>query len=155
MTAGYTTSCDTYRPYRIDRADPQQRLSRSFSNGFALVFRERTATPRTRSRRCRRLRMGGPAGLLDTIRILEGRSRGTSARIGVRCGYHHRRSNARDATTGLFPCRNYSDRSAPTGRPRMARRPEQPRGIFHRARPSIACTCGPLLNARTGGSRVA
>ena len=67
MTAGYTTSCDTYRPYRIDRADPQQRLSRSFSNGFALVFRERGATPPTRSRRCRRLCMGGPAGLLDNI----------------------------------------------------------------------------------------
>lgn len=155
MTAGYTTSCDTYRPYRIGRADPQQRLSRSFSNGFGLVFRERGATPRTRSRRCRRLRMGGPAGLLDNVRILEGRPRGTGARIGLRCGYHHRRSNNRDATTGLFPCRNYRDRSAPAGRPRMAHHPEQLLRIFHRARPSVACTCGALLNVGTGGSGVA
>ncbi len=155
MTAGYTTSCDTYHPYRIDRADPQQRLSRSFSNSFALVFRERDATPRTRSRRCRRLRMGGPAGLLDNVRILEGRPRGTGARIGLRRGYHHRRNNARDATTGLFPCRNYSDRSSPAGRSHMAQRPEQLFGIFHRARQSVACTCGPLLNTGTGGSSMA
>jgi len=153
--AGYTTSCDTYRPYRIDHADPQQRLSRSFPNSFALVFRKRAATPCTRSRRCRRLRMGGPAGLLDNVRILDGRPRRTGARIGLRRGYHHRRNNARDTSTGLFPCRNYSGRSAPAGRPHMAHRPEQPLRVFYRAHPRVASACGTLLNVGTGGSSVA
>lgn len=153
--AGYTSSCDACRLYRLDRSDRQHRLSCRFSYSFDLVLRNRGATPCTRSRRYRRLCVGSPAGLLDTVRVLQDRPSGTGTRSDLRRGTRRRRNNNRDTSTGVFLCRNYSDRCTPAGRPPMAQYRHEPLGIIRGIRPSIACRCGALFTVGPGSPRMA
>ena len=153
--AGYTSSCDACRLYRLDRSDSQQRLSNRFSRGFNLVFRKRSTTPCTRSRRSWCLYVGRPARVLEVFRVLQGRPSDTRTRGDLRRRTHHHRNHDRDTSTCVFLCRNYCDRSAPAGRPPMAQYSQEPLGIIPGIGPSIACRCGTLFTVGSGSTRLA
>ena len=153
--AGYTSSCDACRLYRLDRSDSQQRLSNRFSHSFNLVFRKRGTPPCTWSRRSWCLCMGRQAGLLDTIRVLQRRSSDTGTRGDLRRRTRHRRNHDRNTSTRVFLCRNYCNRSTPAGRPPMAKHSQEPLGMVRGIGPSIACRCGTLFTVGSGSTRMA
>ena len=153
--AGYTSSCDACRLYRLDRSDSQQRLSNRFSHGFNLVFRKCGAPPCTWNRRSWCLCVGRQARLLDTVRVLQRRPPDTRTRGDLRRRARHRRDHDWDASIGVFLCRNYSDRSAPAGRPPMAQYPQEPLGMVRGISPSIACRCDTLFTVGSGSTRLA